>query len=182
MSPWRSAVMPSGLKDPGGNDAKRSTRPRSHAAASSGVRARQATRNKTAREIADISPPGRSLARPVCPSSAAASRRRSQKKNARLRKKSIVFIAVVVMMIVVAIRCFAQLLGSAVVRIAWQDGARGCLSDQAIGVLLQQEAPADLLSGDTRHQAVVALLAAVALFHRAARIAARQPRGLGHGK
>src|SRR2546425_1394829 len=57
MSPWRSAVMPSGLKDPGGNDAKRSTRPRSHAAASSGIRAKQASRNKAAREIADISPP-----------------------------------------------------------------------------------------------------------------------------
>src|SRR5882762_9800989 len=57
MSPWRSAVMPSGLKDPGGNDAKRSTRPRSQAAASSGIRTKQATRNKAARKIADISPP-----------------------------------------------------------------------------------------------------------------------------
>src|SRR5438093_3365339 len=93
----------------------------------------------------------------------------------------IVVIAVVVMMIVVTIRFFAQLFGGAVVRIAWQNGARGRLSDQAIGVLLHQEALADLLSGDTRHQAVVALLAAVALLDRAARIA-RQPRGLGHGK
>src|SRR6267143_7317498 len=57
MSPWRSAVMPSGLKDPGGNDAKRSTRPRSQAPASSGIRTKQATRNKAARKIADISPP-----------------------------------------------------------------------------------------------------------------------------
>src|SRR5437667_6247218 len=125
-----------------------------------------------------------------------------KKKNARLRKKSgvravtfysglacssvvvIVVIAVVVMMIVVVIQFFAQLPGGAVVRIAWQKN-RACgggLRDQAIGILLQQEALADLLSGDTRHQAVVALLAAVALLDRAARIAARQPRGLGHGK
>src|SRR5229473_1464823 len=81
-------VMPSGFGEPSGSEAKRSTRPRSHAAESSGTRAKQATRNKAAREIADISPPGRSLARPVCPPNAAASRRRSQKKNARLRKKS----------------------------------------------------------------------------------------------
>src|SRR5216683_1897081 len=60
----------------------------------------------------------------------------------------IVVIAVVVMMIVVVIQFFAQLLGGAVVRIAWQNGARGRLSDQAIGVLLQQEALADLLSGN----------------------------------
>src|SRR6266851_7350870 len=80
--------MPSGFGEPSGSEAKRSTRPRSHAAESSGTRAKQATRNKAAREIANISPPGRSLARPVCPSNAAASRRRSQKKNARLRKKS----------------------------------------------------------------------------------------------
>src|SRR5438094_7273147 len=67
MSPWRSAVMPSGLKDPGGNNAKRSTRPRSHAAASSGTRAKQATRNKTAREIADISPPRKTVGQSVPP-------------------------------------------------------------------------------------------------------------------
>src|SRR6266851_221395 len=94
----------------------------------------------------------------------------------------IVVIAVVVMMIVVVIQFFAQLLGGAVVRIAWQNGARGRLSDQAIGVLLQQEALADLLSGNTCHQAVVALLAAVAFLHRAARIVVRHPRGLGHGE
>src|SRR3989454_10448504 len=194
--------MPSGFGEPSGNDAKRSTRPRSHAAASSGISAKQASRNKAAREIADISPPGRSLARPVCPSNAAASRRRSQKKNARLRKKSgvravtfysglacgsvvaIVVIAVVVMMIVVMIQFFAQFLGGAVVRIAWQKN-RACgggLRDQAIRVLLQQEALADFFLGDVRHQAVVALLAALALFDRAARIAAPQPRSLGHGE
>src|SRR5882762_4857455 len=80
-------VMPSGFGEPSGSEAKRSTRPRSHAAASSGIRAKQASRNKAAREIADISPP-QLLARPVCPSNAAASRRRPPKKNARLRKKS----------------------------------------------------------------------------------------------
>src|SRR5882762_10406084 len=79
--------MPSGFGEPSGSEAKRSTRPRSHAAASSGIRTKQTSRNKAVREIADISPPGRLLARPVCPSSGAASRRRSQKKNARLRKK-----------------------------------------------------------------------------------------------
>src|SRR5207249_636167 len=67
MSPWRSAVMPSGLKDPGGNDAKRSTRPRSHAAASSGISAKQASNNKAAREIADISPPRKIVGQSVPP-------------------------------------------------------------------------------------------------------------------
>src|SRR6266851_8020830 len=69
----------------------------------------------------------------------------------------IVVIAVVVMMIVVAIQFFAQLPRGAIVGVARQHRARGRLSDQAIGVFLQQEALADLLSGDTRHQAVVAL-------------------------
>src|SRR5713226_7535569 len=50
-------VMPSGFGEPSGSEAKRSTRPRSHAAASSGTRTRHASRNKAAREIADISPP-----------------------------------------------------------------------------------------------------------------------------
>src|SRR3989454_11322485 len=104
-----------------------------------------------------------------------------QKRLAKLHDSSllpswlvivVVVVAVVVMMIVVAIQFFAQLPGGAVLRIAWQKN-RACgggLRDQAIGILLQQEALADLLSGDTRHQAVVALLAAVALLDRWARM------------
>src|SRR5436309_8538902 len=56
MLPRPSAVMPSGFGEPSGSEAKRSTRPRSHAAASSGTRTKQASRNKAAREIADIFP------------------------------------------------------------------------------------------------------------------------------
>src|SRR5216684_3110172 len=63
----------------------------------------------------------------------------------------------IVAIIVVAIQFFAQLPGGAIVGVAQQHRARGRLSDQAIGVLLQQEALADFLLGDTRHQAVVAL-------------------------
>src|SRR5882762_10100414 len=57
MLPRPSAVMPSGFGAPSGSVAKRSTRPRSHAAPSSGISATQASKNKAAREIADISPP-----------------------------------------------------------------------------------------------------------------------------
>src|SRR5258708_1000523 len=94
----------------------------------------------------------------------------------------IVVIAVVVMMIVVVIRLVAQLPRGAVVGIAWQNGARGRLSGQTVGVFLQQEALADFVLGDLADQAVVALLAAVALLHRAARIAIRHAVGLEHGK
>src|SRR5438093_2190794 len=94
MSPWRSAVMPSGLKDPGGNDAKRSTRPRSHAAASSGIRAKQASRNKAAREIADISPP-----RKIVGAASLSLQRRSVKKTVL-----VVVLFVVVLFPVVALR------------------------------------------------------------------------------
>src|SRR5205807_5096561 len=49
--------MPSGCGAPSGSEAKRSTWPRSHAAASSGTRKMQASRHKAVREIADISRP-----------------------------------------------------------------------------------------------------------------------------
>src|SRR5438094_2279402 len=66
-SPLVSVVMPSGFGEPPGSEAKRSTRPRSHAAASSGISARQASRNKAAREIADISPPRKIVGQSVPP-------------------------------------------------------------------------------------------------------------------
>src|SRR6266702_1789903 len=59
----------------------------------------------------------------------------------------IVVISVVVMMIVILREILAQPLGGAVVEVARQHIARGCLRDQAIRVLLEQEAFADLLSG-----------------------------------
>src|SRR6266705_6889907 len=93
----------------------------------------------------------------------------------------IVVIRIVVMMIVILREILAQPLGGAVVEVARQHIARGCLRDQAIRVLLEQEALADLLYGGVPHYAVVPLLAAVALLDRAARIPARHARGLGHG-
>src|SRR5882762_1283611 len=76
-----------------------------------------------------------------------------------LMDSSIVVIAVVVMMTVVVIRLVAQLPGGAIVGVARQDRVRGGLRNQAVRVLLEQEALADFLLGDLRHQAVVALLA-----------------------
>src|SRR5439155_9982476 len=94
----------------------------------------------------------------------------------------VVVIPIVVMMIVILREILAQPLGGAVVGVARQHIARGSLRDQAIRVLLEQEAFADLLSGGVPHYAVVPLLAAVALLDRAARIPARHARGLGHGE
>src|SRR5258708_2134352 len=94
----------------------------------------------------------------------------------------IVVISVIVMMIVILCEILAQPLGGAVAGVARQHIARGSLCDQAIRVLLEQEAFADLLSGGVPHYAVVPLLAAVALLDRAARIPARHARGLGHGE
>src|SRR6266568_8343458 len=88
----------------------------------------------------------------------------------------------VVIVIVVIREILAQPLGGAVVGVARQHIARGSLCDQAIRVLLEQEAFADLLSGGVPHYAVVPLLTAVALLDRAARIPARHARGLGHGE
>src|ERR1700737_1934597 len=93
-----------------------------------------------------------------------------------------IVVVIVVMLIIVPIEFLAELLGGAIVWVAWQHIARGGLRDQPVRVLLQQEALAHLLPGDTRHQTVVSLLAAVALLDRAARIAAHQPRGRGRGE
>src|SRR5207244_4485097 len=68
--------MPAGSGEPAGSEGKRSTRPRSHAAASSGIRAKQASRNKAAREIADISPP-----RKIVGAASLSLQRRSVKKR-----------------------------------------------------------------------------------------------------
>src|SRR5262245_36676476 len=72
--------------------------------------------------------------------------------------------------------------GDEIVGVARQDIARGSLRNQAIRVLLKQESLADLVLGGMSHYAVVSLLASVALLDRAARIAARQALGFGHGK
>src|SRR2546426_9397689 len=74
--------MPSGFGEPSGSEAKRSTRPRSHAAASSGIRAKQASRNKAAREIADISPPQKIVG------AASLSLQRRSVKKAVLKKRT----------------------------------------------------------------------------------------------
>src|SRR2546425_11620020 len=99
------------------------------------------------------------------------------------RYRSVVVIVVVTSAIVmIVIEFLAQMLRDVIIGVARQNIARGGLCNQAIRVLLQQEALAHLLSGGVPHYAVVSLLAAVTLLDRAARIAARQPRGLGHGK
>jgi hypothetical protein len=74
-------------------------------------------------------------------------------------------------MIVVPIQMRAQAPGDGIVGVARQDIARGGLRNQAIRVLLKQESLADLLPSGMPHYAVVSLLASVALFDRAARIA-----------
>src|SRR5262245_20183922 len=89
---------------------------------------------------------------------------------------------IAMVMIIVSIRLAAQAPGDGIVGVARHDIARGGLRNQAIRVLLKQESLADLVLGGMPHYAVVSLLAPVALLDGAARIAARQALGFGHGK
>src|SRR5262245_9522654 len=99
---------------------------------------------------------------------------------------AILVVVIVVIVIFVAVVIARELLAEALRRgifgIARQNVARGCLRNQAIGVLLEQEPLADLVLGGSFHYAVVTLLASVALFDRGARIAGCHPVRPGDGK
>src|SRR5215510_11858935 len=99
---------------------------------------------------------------------------------------AILVVVIVIVMIFVAVVIASELLAEALRRaifgIARQNVARGCLRNQAISVLLEQEPLADLVLGGMPYHAVVSLLASVALLDRGARIAGLQAVDLGHGK
>src|SRR5262245_5525215 len=95
---------------------------------------------------------------------------------------SVAVVVVILVAVVVMRELLAEALREAIVGIARQDRARCGLRDQAICVLLEQEPPGDSVLGRMPHDAVVALLAPIALLDRGARIAGRDPLRPGDGK